>query len=130
MRSFLGIACVAMPLAVGGCATGEPIENVSDAPVVAAAGKNLTRSDVAVAIQRAGRSIGWQLIAEGPGVFTGRLQLRGHLAVVEIEYDSKAYSIRYRDSANLDAKDGQIHKAYNHWVENLDQAIRAELRMF
>ena len=130
MRSFLGIACVAVPLVLGGCATAEPIENVTNAPVVAPSGKDLARSDVATAIQRAGRSAGWQLTAEGPGLFTGRLELRSHLAIVEIEYDSKAYSIRYRDSANLDAKDGQIHKAYNQWVENLDKAIRAQLEMF
>ncbi len=128
MRSFLGIACVAMSLALGGCATGEPIENVTNAPVVAPPGRNLTRSDVAEAIRRAGRSVGWQLIAEGPGLFTGRLERRNHLAVIEIEHDSKAYSIRYRDSANLDAKDGQIHKAYNQWVELLDKAIRAQLK--
>ena len=130
MRSFLGMACVAMPLVLGGCATGEPIENVANAPAVAPSGKNLTRSDVAVAIQRAARSVGWQLIAEGPGLFTGRLQRRHHLAIVEIEYDSTAYSIRYRDSTNLDAKNGEIHRAYNQWIENLDQAIRAELRTF
>lgn len=129
MRSVLGIACLAMPLVLGGCATGEPIENVVNVPVVVPSGKNLTRSDVATAIQRAGRSVGWRLIVEGPGLFTGRLELRNHVAVVEIEYDSKTYSIHYRDSANLDAKDGQIHKAYNQWVENLDKAIRAELRM-
>jgi len=52
-----------------------------------------------------------------------------HLAVVEIEYDERAYSIRYRDSTNLEAKDGQIHPAYNQWIENLDKAIRAELDM-
>lgn len=128
MRPFLGIACMAVPLLLG-CATGEPIVNIADAPVVAPSGKELLRRDVATAIERAGRSLGWQLIVEGPGLFTGRLQLRNHLAVVEIEYDAKAYSIRYRDSANLDARDGEIHKAYNQWVENLDKAIRAQLGM-
>ena len=43
--------------------------------------------------------------------------------MVEIEFDERAYSIRYRDSTNLEAKDGQIHPAYNQWIESLDKAI-------
>jgi len=129
MRAFFGVACTALALALGGCATVEPIEDVTDAPVVAAKGKTVAPGDVGTAIQRAGQSLGWQLLAEAPGLFTGRRQLRHHLAVVEIEFDERAYSIRYRDSTNLEAKDGQIHPAYNQWIESLDKAIRAELGM-
>ena len=129
MRTCFGVAWTALALALGGCATVEPIEDVTDAPVVAAKGKTVAPGDVGTAIQRAGQSLGWQLLAEAPGLFTGRRQLRHHLAVVEIEFDERAYSIRYRDSTNLEAKDGQIHPAYNQWIESLDKAIRAELGM-
>lgn len=114
-------------LLLGGCATNERIYNVIDAPVIAPAGKSLSMGQVRTAIERAGRSLGWQLQAERPGFFSGRLALRTHVAVVEIEHDSRSYSIRYRGSTNLDAADGEIHKAYNQWIEKLDRAIRAEL---
>jgi hypothetical protein len=67
------------------------------------------------------------MTAEAPGLLSARLVRRRHVAVVEIEYDAASYSIRYRDSANLDARDGRIHEAYNEWVRKLDQAVRAEL---
>ncbi len=37
------------------------------------------------------------------------------------------YDIRYRDSTNLDYRDGQIHRNTNGWIENLNNAIRMEL---
>jgi hypothetical protein len=126
MRSAIGIVLTA---AILGCVTSEPIQNVTSASIIAPPGRNLSMRDVATAIERAGKSLGWQLDADGPGLFTGRLALRSHLAVVEIEHDTRSYSIRYRDSRNLDAKEGEIHKAYNEWVEKLDQAIRAQLQM-
>lgn len=85
-------------------------------------------TDVATAIKEAGKSLGWQMSAEAPGLFTGRLAIRHHVAVVEISHDAQRYSIRYRDSVNLDARDGLIHSAYNQWVESLDRAIRSRLQ--
>jgi hypothetical protein len=126
MRLIIGILLVGAML---GCVTNEPIQNVTNAPIIVPPGENVSMNNVATAIQRAGKSLGWQLNADGPGLFTGRLALRSHLAVVEIEHDTKSYSIRYRDSMNLDAKAGEIHKSYNQWVQNLDKAIRAQLEM-
>ena len=47
---------------------------------------------------RAGSQLGWQMQPTGPGRISGRLALRTHLAVVDIEHDTKSYSIKYRDS--------------------------------
>jgi len=118
-----------MLFAVVSCATSEPIKDVVDVPVVSYAGRTVSSAEVATAIQRAGRFLGWQLTVEGPGLLTGRLARRSHLAIVEIKHDAVSYSIRYRDSVNLDAHGGQIHKGYNEWVESLANAIRAELQM-
>jgi hypothetical protein len=123
------IACVALSFALLSCATKQPIADVVDAPALAGSGRALTRAEVATAIERAGRSLGWQMIVDGPGLFTGRLLLRSHVAVVQIEHGTSTYDIRYRDSVNLDAGDGEIHHAYNRWVEKLDRAIRKELEL-
>jgi hypothetical protein len=124
MRVFLPSIVV---LLAGACATNEPIHDVIDAQIIAPAGAALTMGQVRTAIERAGRSLGWQLAAERPGMFSGRLVLRTHVAVVRIEHDAETYSIRYIDSSNLVAADGLIHRAYNDWIEKLDRAIRTEL---
>ena len=125
---IVGILLAASALVVlAGCGTTQPIHNVQNAPVVLPAGKTATARDVSNAITRAGMTLGWQMEPAGPGRITGRLALRQHTAIVDIEHDAKSYSIKYRDSTNLDARDGMIHKNYNGWVQNLDKAIRAQL---
>jgi hypothetical protein len=119
---LIGIALVM----VAGCRTA-PIYNVTDAPVVVAAGKQATMSDVKNAIFRAGNRLGWQMTDTAPGVIKARIELRAHTATAEVKYTTTAFSIQYLDSSNLDAKGGTIHKNYNGWIENLQREIRDEL---
>ncbi len=113
-------------LLVAGC-TSRPIMNVTDQPVVNAAGKQLSADQVREVIVKAGVGLGWVMTPVSPGLISGRLALREHLAVVDIRYNGKAFSITYKDSTNLHYRDGQIHRNYNGWIENLDREIRAEL---
>lgn len=89
--------------------------------------QNATLEDVTEAIKRAGLGLGWQLITEAPGSMTGRLSLRSHVAVVDIQYDTKAISITYADSVNLKYNGTSIHKNYNSWVMNLKNAILVQV---
>lgn len=118
-------ACFAL-LAVG-CRIA-PIYNVSG-DAVQSNKPNLTMGDVQKAITRAGATLGWQMEDAGPGHMIGTLHLRNHVAVVDITYDTKSYSIKYKDSTNLqyDASKGEIHKNYNGWVQNLENGIRVQL---
>jgi hypothetical protein len=113
-------------LAFAGCGTTQPIYNVQSAPITGVSGKAMSMTEVQQAILRAGTQLGWQMQPEGPGRITGRLALRNHLAVVDIEHDTKTYSIKYRDSTGLDARDGMIHRNYNGWIQNLEKAIRVQ----
>lgn len=123
-----GIVLAALALAfLGACGGTQPIQNVQNAPIILPPGKKVSMNDVTTAIMRAGTQLGWQMQPEGPGRISGRLALRTHLAVVDIEHDTKSYTIKYRDSQNLDARDGMIHKNYNGWIQNLDKAIRAQV---
>jgi hypothetical protein len=126
MRFHVTAATLVVAAALAGC-TSAPIMNVEDAPVVAASGKTLSAQEVRAAILRAGGSLGWQMRDEGPNKLVGTLVLRTHTAVVDIPYNSKTYSIKYRSSTNLNEKDGQIHKNYNGWIQNLTRAINAQL---
>jgi hypothetical protein len=119
------VLAFALVFALGAC-TSRPIRNVDNDPVVTAT-KPATMADVEQAIMRAGAGLGWVMTPVRPGLVTGRLALRTHVAVVDITYDTKSFSIRYKDSVNLDHEDGNIHKNYNGWIDNLEREIRANL---
>jgi hypothetical protein len=125
-RIRLAIVGAAVALGLAACAT-VPIYNVTDAPVTAASGKALEASQVRQAIVTAGTKLGWRISDSSAGHLEGTLNLRDHSAVVDIPYSAKTYSILFKSGVNLKAADGNIHKNYNGWVQNLDRDIRAEL---
>ena len=123
---WAAIVVSAVAILVSGCTT-QPVYNVSDAPV-SASKPNPTLDDVSKAIVRAGAALGWQMKQTKPGHMLGTLYLRKHVAVVDINYTAKSYSISYRDSTELDYDGTNIHKNYNGWIQNLDKGIQAQLR--
>jgi uncharacterized protein (DUF39 family) len=127
---FMGILVAATALVFfAGCGTVQPIQNVEKAPIILPPGKSVNMQQVTTAIMRAGTRLGWQMQPEGPGRLSGRIALRTHTAAIDVEHDTKTYTIKYRDSSNLDARDGMIHRNYNGWIQNLDKSIRAELTL-
>ena len=117
---------LAMALFVAAC-TSRPIMNVTDTPVVTTGDKPIAADQVRNAIISGGNGLGWVMTPVSPGLVSGTLKLRNHLAVVDVRYTAKTFSIAYKDSTNLDYQNGQIHKNYNGWIENLDREIRNEL---
>ena len=114
--------CLSMSTASWGA---QPIQNVNDAAVVSA--KPVKIEQVKSAIMIAGTSLGWKMAEVSPGLVQGTLNLRKHTAIVDIPYSTAKYSIVYKSSINLDERDGQIHKNYNSWVQNLSKKIGTEL---
>ena len=110
-------------LLLGGCRSAD-LYNVRGAPGTS---KAVSMADVETAIRRAGHGLGWQIVPQGPGKAEGILVLREHRAVVDITYDTKSYSILYKDSSNLNYDGKTIHSNYNGWIQNLDKAIRTQL---
>ena len=122
--AILAAASASADAACGRC---DPILNIKDAPVTSATGKPLRGDDVRDAIIRAGAALGWQMKADAPGRITGTLMIRKHTAVIEIPYSPASYSINYKSSVNLNEEEGQIHKNYNGWIQNLSRGINAQL---
>ncbi len=121
-------AVVGLALYVGMSTVGwgaQPIQNVNDATVVSANPVKLEQ--VKSAIMIAGTSLGWKMAEVSPGLIQGTLNLRKHTAIVDVPYSTAKYSIVYKSSINLDEKDGQIHRNYNSWVQNLSKKIDTEL---
>jgi len=124
---FRILTCLVAALLAAGCAP-TMLRNVADAPIVSNK-EPLSLDDVRVAITRAGAGLGWIMIEQAPGEIIGTLRLRTHEAIVDVTYDTSTYNIQYVDSANLNYNEskGTIHKNYNGWVQNLDNAIQREL---
>jgi len=124
-KNTLGVVALSALIALAaGCMTA-PIYDVVNAPVVA--NKAASMDDINKAIVRAGTQLGWVVTPESPGKLTGRIALRTHTAVVDITHDTRSFNIKYRDSTNLEASGGEIHKNYNGWIQNLEKGIRAQL---
>ena len=121
------IAAVALSAVFfAGCKSQATYE-VIGAPIPAVGSKVISMEDVAKAIVRGATRSGWLVLPEAPGRLSANYRERQHSATVEITHDTKTYNIKYRDSTNLKADAGQIHKMYNVWVNNLDRSIRSEL---
>ena len=128
MRSGILFGCVVL-VAVMGCRGGGQIYNVKDAPVTTATGKEVTLDQVTKAIIAAGAGLNWSMAVVKPGQIVGTLNIRSHTAIVDIPYDTKTYSIIYKESVNLkyNADKQTIHENYRGWIQNLDNAIRGRL---
>ncbi len=128
MSKKIFIVAVSLVLMVlSGCRTAA-VYNVEDAAVVTSV-NNVSSSDVKKAIMRAGAGLGWVMKANGSGKLIGTLSLRKHVAVVDIDYSTKSYSIRYNDSQELGYDGTNIHQNYNGWVQNLQKAIQTQLNL-
>ena len=128
MRLNAGLALMGLlVLALVGCRSN-PVYNVTGAPVTTST-RSYALSDVRAAILQAGAAQGWQMKAVRPGLIIGTLEVRDHMAQVEIPYDRTTYSIFYRDSINLNYDGVNIHSNYNGWVQRLSAAINARLSL-
>jgi hypothetical protein len=126
VRTLRAAALPAAALMLVACATPNPVYNVVQAPVVANKA-NPSLDEIRQAIVRAGTQLTWQMKPTRPGHIVGTLAVRTHIAVVDIEYDRNSYSIKYRDSTNLNYDGTNIHRNYNGWIQNLDKAIKSQL---
>lgn len=124
------IALVLMgTLLLVGCRSA-PIYNVIDMPVYTSV-ESYTAEDVKQAIIRAGVSLGWRITESAPGKLVGVLNLRRHMAKIDIPYSKQGYSLLYNDSNELiyNPDKGEIHAKYNGWIQRLDRVIRSNLSM-
>lgn len=126
VMAFLGM------LALAGCRAA-PIYNPTDvafAPAAVGAHEHFTLADYRDAIIRAGAKRGWMFEDAGPGHLIGHVAVRGkHFATVDVLYDTDDFSIKYKDSRNLNYNPsrGEIHPNYNSWIGNLQKDIQAEV---
>jgi len=127
MSRLKALASLLIALAITACVShATDIYNVERSSYNAS--EPLDAKSAEKAIRSAGSKIGWQMDTIRPGLIRGTLNVRSHLAVIDINYDARGFSIDYVDSENLnyDEETNAIHKSYNKWIGILERRIRAE----
>jgi hypothetical protein len=109
---------------VAACGRVDKIYSVENAEL--GAPPSATMEQVGQAIERAATGLGWTVAPERPGAMIATLDVRTHKAVIRIAYDTKRFSIAYRDSVNLKYDGTDIHYRYNSWIRNLRNEIEKE----
>lgn len=110
-------------LALAAC--GSQVYNVKSEPL-SLAGSGSQR-DVQTAIRLAATRLGWTVKRLGPEKMEATFAANGWLAIVEISYNKKTFSITYKDSKKLGYDGTNIHRNYKGWILNLVKAIHAEI---
>lgn len=111
--------------ALAGCQALERTEPVRTPQTIIT--QHVTTEQVKDAIINAGQGRDWIMSVAGPGVINATQNIRKHSVTVRINYSERNYSINYVSSVNLLASGGEIHRSYNHWVNNLDKDIQKKL---
>ncbi len=125
MLRFKLFISLILTLLLVGCGRVQPVMNVEDTPVVYDLQSNQVKSAIVQSVQNRG----WTIVKSTPDELIAKITVRSHSAEVKIPYSSKFYSIIYLNSVNLNAGDGNIHRNYNRWVNNLNVDIQHSLAL-
>ena len=143
MSNMKGPAATLAAMLVVMAIAAPPAQARSPVPIVAhenlaittGSGRTPAEEDVKKAITAAAATTKypWSVTAGEAGTLVATAVVRGkHTVSVNIKYSATHYSVSYRDSINMKYKvaDGvaKIHPFYNDWVQELIDAINAELK--
>ncbi len=120
------LSAVLISLSLTTAVHADTIKNIENHPV-SAFSHSMSLSNIARAIVQAGTERGWIMQSVDRNTVRARLEVRAHVAVVDITFTRKAYNITYVSSQNLNHRNGRIHRNYNRWIRNLEGDIAIEL---
>ena len=123
MKKLLITALFALTLV--GCASLRPIAPMTY-PVPAESSElvKVKKGILAGAVER-----GWTYKELGGNKVELTLLNRKHKVVVDVAYNTKDYTVTYKDSENMkyDKEKNAIHGKYANWVRNLNASIQKNL---
>lgn len=100
-------------------------------PIAVPAGLKSDQVGKAIKAALVGRT--WAITSEDPGHIVSTLNLREHMAKIDIVYDVQTIRIKYLDSGELlyAEKKGQrmIHHNYLNWIQNLVNDMNRNLTL-
>ena len=106
----------------------EPLGNFENVPAMTGSGKPASVQQIRQALSAGGGPRGWQVNQVGPSQLVATVNVRNkHTVTVDIAVAPGTYSIRYKDSTNMNYDGQQINPHYNKWVQMLSEDARKEL---
>jgi len=100
-------------------------------PIAVPAG--LKVEQVAKAVKAALMGRAWAITSQEPGHIVSTLNVREHMAKIDVVYDLQTIKISYVDSGGLmyAQKKGQrvIHRNYLNWIQNLVNDMNRNLQL-
>jgi hypothetical protein len=100
-------------------------------PIAVPAGLKLEQVGKAVKAALLGRA--WAVTQENPGHIVSTINVREHMAKIDIVYDLQTVKIKYLDSGELmyAEKKGtrMIHRNYLNWIQNLVNDMNRNLTL-
>lgn len=123
-RVIIVVLAVVLAATVAGCASVmQPIENRPLKPPAGA-----TVEQVGESIFLAVRHRKWAARKIAPGHIEAQYTKWRHKVVVDVIFDTKKFSVRYKDSENMRFTGRTIHNRYNEWTAKLADLISARVR--
>jgi hypothetical protein len=117
-RSWSGLLVVCVVVFLMGA---RQVPLTDPAPLAVPAGLKIEQVNKAIRAALIGRT--WAVTQDDPGHMVATLNLREHMARIDIVYDLQTIRIGYLDSGELmfAQKKGQrvIHRNYLNWIQNL-----------
>jgi hypothetical protein len=108
------------------CASGQPVYNVDNHPMPAAA-RDLPTDRIGTLIIEAGKKREWTFQQAETGHLIA-IHIKGqYAAVADIYFDQKSYRIQKKSTAGFSDQNGQISRHYNNWIHHLEGDIEAQL---
>lgn len=106
----------------------EPVGNFENQPATTGSGQPASVQQIKAALTAAGTPRGWQVSQVAPGQLVASVNVRDkHSVSVDISVVPGMYSIRYKNSSNMNYDGVQINPHYNKWVKTLADDTRKEL---
>ena len=120
-------AAFALLILVAACA--KPIHKVESKSYGWGPAKGVTLTQVQSTVEQTAKTLGWELSDVKPGSFvaTRDWDAHKHNVVVDVLYDLKKFSIRYKDSKQMGYSGSSIHHTYNDMVTTLEDHIKSNV---
>ena len=125
--SIRTVAALGILLLAAACT--QPIKKVEKSNYGWGPQKGVTLAQMQSTIEKTATGLGWQLSDVKTGNFTAKRSWDGdkHNMAVDVLYDAKNFSIRYKDSKAMSYNGRSIHHTYNDMVAILQDTIKTNI---
>src|SRR5512147_2378249 len=116
------LALLVAALILTGCMPNQPLYNVDNHPIPAAA-RDLPVDRIGALIIEAGQKRNWTFEQAGTGHLVATQTNPKYTTVVDIYFDQSSYRITKKSTTGFSDRNGWISRRYNNWIHYLEGDI-------